>query len=239
MDEQPAVVGEPGQPLGRARRRCRPRPRGCARPTPRSRGQPGRGLERVVGAGERRVDADQPACRRPAGTARSRPARPSRPSGPWRSVTPYAHDTRTPTSAQASAMTSRLPSMALGDSWWSMIAVHPLSSASSAPSRADHAIVVEVEGDVEPPPDLLEDRRGSRSASPPAPACPAPAPSTGGGGRRPGPGWSTARLVGRRPVTPAGHRQHRCATRPSTSCRAAATAPAVGTRPISPTPLTP
>ena len=31
--------------------------------------------------------------------------------------------------------------MALGDSWWSTIAVHPTSSASSAPRRADQAIV--------------------------------------------------------------------------------------------------
>ncbi len=31
--------------------------------------------------------------------------------------------------------------MALGDSWWSMIAVVPFSSASSAPSMADQRII--------------------------------------------------------------------------------------------------
>ena len=32
------------------------------------------------------------------------------------------------------------PSMALGDSWWSMIAVQPRSRASTAPNMADHRI---------------------------------------------------------------------------------------------------
>ena len=31
--------------------------------------------------------------------------------------------------------------MALGDSWWSMMAVQPDSSASSAPSLADHSMM--------------------------------------------------------------------------------------------------
>ena len=63
------------------------------------------------------------------------------PSAPCRSVTPYAVITRTPTSAQASAMTDNEPSIALGDSWWSMMAVVPCSSASSAPNLADHSII--------------------------------------------------------------------------------------------------
>ena len=76
--------------------------------------------------------------RPPARMKRSFSASPRRaPSGPCRSVTPYAPTTRTPTSAHASAITSRLPSIAFGLSLWSTIPVVPHSSASRAPSRAD------------------------------------------------------------------------------------------------------
>ncbi len=66
----------------------------------------------------------------------------------------------------------RLPSIAFGLSWWSTIAVVPHSSASSAPSSGRPAHHLEVEGDVEPPPHLLEDleevvgRRGRRRHAP-------------------------------------------------------------------------
>ena len=101
--------------------------------------------------------------------------------------------TRTPTSAQASAITSRLPSMALGDSWWSTIAVR---AALERLERAEHgrpADHLEVERDVEPPPDLLEDLEEARRRAAAAPACPGPAPSRGGGGRRPGPACRPSR----------------------------------------------
>ena len=62
--------------------------------------------------------------------------------------------------------------MAAGEAWWSTIAVVPASSASTAPSSADQRTQIEVERQVEPPPDLVEDlgevrRRAGRRRHPP------------------------------------------------------------------------
>ena len=96
---------------------------------------------------------------------------------------------------------------------------------------------LEVEGAVDAPPDELEDLGERARACAAARACRARARSRGGCARRPGPGsWRSRRssaLIGRgaSAATTATRRRDRAARR--------ATAPAVGTSPISPTPLIP
>ena len=99
---------------------------------------------------------------------------------------------------------------------------------------------LEVERDVEPPPDLLEDvdepirRRGRRGHAH------ARAPSTGGDARTRVRASSRSRVDHSSESADALRRIGRVDRHPpSRSCKAAATAPAVGTRPISPTPLMP
>ena len=79
------------------------------------------------------------------------------PSWPWRSVTPYAHTTRTPTSAHASAITESDPSIALGDSWWSTIAVVPDLQHLQGGQLRRPCQHLQVQRGVEAPPDLFED----------------------------------------------------------------------------------
>ena len=138
--------------------------------------------------------------------------------------------------------------MAFGLSWWSTM---PGGAALERLERPEHgrpAQHLEVERGVEPPPDLLAGSRGTSSAGGAAPACRGPAPSRGGGARRRAPASSTAPTPPQRWVSsPARTRRSdprvsgqasgsavaRVIGRlvrhsPSRSCRAAATAPAVG-----------
>ncbi len=94
----------------------------------------------------------------PARRKRSFSARPRRaPSAPWRSVTPYAHTTRTPTSRHA---VRDHVERAL-DRRWRLVMVDDRSrSTLERLERAEHRRPLqhlEVERDVEPPPHLLED----------------------------------------------------------------------------------
>ena len=164
--------------------------------------------------------------------------------------------------------------MAFGLSWWSTIPVVPHEQRLDRAEPRRGAQHVEVEGGVEPPPDLLEDRAevvglvrrrrhpaGERRVQVVVPAheprrdrahrrtvhiCKEPALNDPLDGP---PGSQRSGIFRARALsdldTVVSRRWRCCASAgvarhsPSRSWRAAATAPAVGTRPISPTPLMP
>ena len=122
-------------------------------------GQAAHRVEGVVGEREAGVGADEARARRPGGSARSRPARPWRRRArcgrsPRSSTPPARRPRRTPRRSRRGCPRSRSARSGGRRSRWCRA-----SSASSAPSRADHATMLEVERAVEPPPHQLEDLR--------------------------------------------------------------------------------
>ena len=241
MHEQPAVGGDAGPAARPASASTASSATWMCTPTPRSAASPRYRLQRLVGQGEAGVGADVVAATRDAEVALVLGQPGSRAVEAVAVGDLVAETTRTPTSVHASCDdVERCPRSRWATRGGRRSTVVPalerLERAEHAPT---HRIISRSRARVEPPPDQFEDLGEGASACVAVRACPAPAPSRGGGAPQPSPGW----------CAPFGHphasapRAARIGSRarhsPSRSCSAAATAPAVGTSPISPTPLMP